>query len=494
MVHETQKERGTTAGFIGSKGAKFGPELTKQRQATDTRITEFKTLLSETNRSGLPDEFNQTLDDAAKHLDSLASTRQAVSAQNIALGKALGYYTKMNGDFLNAIADMAHLSSDPTIGVELGAYGSFLKSKERMGIERAVLTNTFAGDKFGPGMYAKFITLLAEQNSYMDGFVHAGSKTGVAAYKAAQNDPAFAAVEEMREIAKSKSNTGGFEVDAGHWFATITKKINAVKSVEDELANELITLASTRAAAANMSVYISLGVILVVITGLATAATWIVHSIAKGFSRFIKAISDIEENNDLTLRIDIASKDELGVLSKHFNSLIETLQNIIIEVRETSGQVATAANEVAATSQELSGGINEQSDRVYQMSAAIEEMSSSVQMVADQAQKASQDAQQAGDVARSGEDTVKQTVAGMQGIDEAVSFQRRIRRRTRPTRRTDRRRHRHDQRDRRANQPLGPQRRDRGRPRRRTRPRLLGGSRRGPQARRPHHAGHRRNR
>ncbi|HIP75806.1 MAG TPA: hypothetical protein EYH12_01375 [Psychromonas hadalis] len=35
LVHELQKERGASAGFLGSKGAKFGERLIKQRQSTN---------------------------------------------------------------------------------------------------------------------------------------------------------------------------------------------------------------------------------------------------------------------------------------------------------------------------------------------------------------------------------------------------------------------------------------------------------------------------
>nr|MBP8276837.1 nitrate- and nitrite sensing domain-containing protein [Propionivibrio sp.] len=32
LIHELQKERGMSAGFIGSRGSKFGPELAEQRK------------------------------------------------------------------------------------------------------------------------------------------------------------------------------------------------------------------------------------------------------------------------------------------------------------------------------------------------------------------------------------------------------------------------------------------------------------------------------
>ena len=45
LVHETQKERGATAGFIGSKGQKFATELPAQRSNTDAKLAELKTFL-----------------------------------------------------------------------------------------------------------------------------------------------------------------------------------------------------------------------------------------------------------------------------------------------------------------------------------------------------------------------------------------------------------------------------------------------------------------
>ena len=38
LVHETQKERGMTAGFLGSKGEKFSTELLTQRLVVDEKL------------------------------------------------------------------------------------------------------------------------------------------------------------------------------------------------------------------------------------------------------------------------------------------------------------------------------------------------------------------------------------------------------------------------------------------------------------------------
>ena len=39
LVHELQKERGMTAGFIGSKDTKFANKLKNQRQNTDQKLS-----------------------------------------------------------------------------------------------------------------------------------------------------------------------------------------------------------------------------------------------------------------------------------------------------------------------------------------------------------------------------------------------------------------------------------------------------------------------
>jgi len=46
VIHEAQKERGMSAGFLASGGAKFGAELPQQRKETDKRIVEIARIES----------------------------------------------------------------------------------------------------------------------------------------------------------------------------------------------------------------------------------------------------------------------------------------------------------------------------------------------------------------------------------------------------------------------------------------------------------------
>ena len=171
LVHETQKERGATAGFLGSGGATFGTELKGQRAETDRKIIELREFLKGFDSNRFGNEFTRTLNDGLNLLDTIEGKREAVSGLNISANEAIGYYTNMNAQFLDVIAYVAKLSSKAEITIVSTAYVNFLLGKERAGIERAIMSNTFAADKFLPGMFNRFSSLVTEQDVYTRSFL-----------------------------------------------------------------------------------------------------------------------------------------------------------------------------------------------------------------------------------------------------------------------------------------------------------------------------------
>ena len=57
LIHETQKERGASAGYIGSKGKKFALILPKQRKLTDERNSELKAYLKKLDLNTFSNEL-----------------------------------------------------------------------------------------------------------------------------------------------------------------------------------------------------------------------------------------------------------------------------------------------------------------------------------------------------------------------------------------------------------------------------------------------------
>ena len=120
--------------------------------------------------------------------------------------------------------------------------------------------------------------------------------------------------------------------------------------------------------------------------------------------------------NDLTHAVDDASRDEIGVLLRHMETMRRNLGGVIGQVRSGSDAVASAASQVAAGTQDLSSRTEAQASSLEQTAAATEELASTVQHNADNAQQASQLAASATDAARRGGQVVAQVVGTMESI------------------------------------------------------------------------------
>ena len=182
LVHETQKERGATAGFIGSKGVKFVNMLQDQRKLTDLKVSELKSFLSTIDLNSINTNISGSIDNVLGKLNNIQAIRTDVSGLNISTSNAIGYYTKINNEFLDCIIEISKMSRSPEISKQLIAYSSFLLSKERAGIERAIGANILTKDAFGKGIMTKFSNLIAIQDTYTSSFLKYVSKDAKAFY------------------------------------------------------------------------------------------------------------------------------------------------------------------------------------------------------------------------------------------------------------------------------------------------------------------------
>lgn len=78
------------------------------------------------------------------------------------------------------------------------------------------------------------------------------------------------------------------------------------------------------------------------------AMIWVIStSIVKPINQVVSGLKDIAEGEgDLTKRLDIKSKDEIGELAKWFNRFIRDLQKIIRQTSETTRSVGESATEL----------------------------------------------------------------------------------------------------------------------------------------------------
>ncbi|MCC5785486.1 MAG: methyl-accepting chemotaxis protein [Phycisphaerales bacterium] len=150
---------------------------------------------------------------------------------------------------------------------------------------------------------------------------------------------------------------------------------------------------------------------------------WILRVLlTRPINSMVTMVRDIAEGEgDLTKRLNLERKDEIGQLAGWFDTFMQRLQTLIGDVAGATREVASASTEIAASSEELATGINEQDAQITQISAAMEEMSASVVEVARKSADAAKNADESGKIAHEGGEVVGRTIEGMHGIRDAVS-------------------------------------------------------------------------
>ncbi len=121
----------------------------------------------------------------------------------------------------------------------------------------------------------------------------------------------------------------------------------------------------------------------VIFAGIIALCLVIALGIVKGLKEMITNFQDIAEGEgDLTKRIAVRSKDEIGELAGWFNTFLEKLQNIIGKLAENSKQVDQSANELSSIASQLSEGSDDTAGRANNVAASAEEMSANLNNVA----------------------------------------------------------------------------------------------------------------
>jgi methyl-accepting chemotaxis protein len=412
LVHELQKERGMTAGFLGSKGTKFAKKLQNQRQSTDQKRVQQESFWSDNDFSF--NEIKQLNETINQSLQKLVSIRQQVDSQSITLGKALTYYTQLNKKLLSVAILNTNISSNALITKETFAYYNFLQGKERAGIERAVLSNTFAKNKYGEGMYAKFITLVSEQNTYFDNFKQLSNEQGKQYFEQQLNNSAVKEVLKLREIAKNTQSD--FAIDAEYWFAQSTERIGQLKKVENYLGNKLLALVEEISSNAFQAMLVNIIVTSLLIVLALTISIYSIKELTGRVINLTTVMEKVRDGNDLTVKSRYEDSSELGQISVSLNKTLDTFSTVIKDISSSSLILASAAEETSQTCEHNSQSLIEQQDGIALIATAIEKLSATVREVAANTQNTAASAKDADDKAKNGLVTVQKSYQSIETL------------------------------------------------------------------------------
>jgi methyl-accepting chemotaxis protein len=337
LVHELQKERGQSAGFIGSKGKSFADTLPTQRQDTNAKRGALSEAIGKFDFSAYDSGLKNSADTALANIAKLDNMRANIDRFDLTVPEMAKYYTGTIMSLLGTIDRMLLASSNDAVSKEIGAYLAFLQGKERAGRERAMGAGGFGAGRFSRTVYNNFVQLIAAQEQFFNSFRLYGTAEEWEFYLATLIGRPVEEVARMREIAIASPDTGDIGGITGpYWFEQITAKIDLMKKVEDHIAGDLGEIAAERASAAwsTFTTYAVVTAVLLLITAL------LVIAIVRSITRPVDSLTGVMHalaNGDKTIEVYGTERgDEIGAMAK----AVEVFKQNAIEMERMEAEQA----------------------------------------------------------------------------------------------------------------------------------------------------------
>lgn len=145
----------------------------------------------------------------------------------------------------------------------------------------------------------------------------------------------------------------------------------------------------------------------------------IINRITNGLKKVDSKIFDIVNNEgDLTQKLEVHTGDELELIAGHVNQLLEYIRNIMQNISENSISLSSSSDLVVNKLTQTSDSISDVSSVMEEMSAAMEETSASMQQVDDTVNNIASTIHKIADTASGKSEGAKQIAANAKSIYE----------------------------------------------------------------------------
>ena len=325
LAHELQKERGMSAGFVGSKGTQFASQLAAQRDKTDLVLDRVRAEVLAARNEGDPQIAARAagrLSDLQAFFGGLRELRGSIDAQTIKVPDLARRYT-------GAIRKLLSITDDPTLaGLHSRmsrlntAYGDLLMAKEFAGVERAMGSVGYGSGAFKTTIYTRFANLQSRQAYLLDRVMLLAGENHKASLQAALDSPAASRIRELRELATSSLSTGDLKgVTGPQWFQASTAWLGELTKVANLLADDLRVAAQSESEAASLSMWVNVALAALVIGAALVLGLRYVGSMIAAMRGLAQAIRRIERREDGVVTPGRDRSDELGEIARALHGI-----------------------------------------------------------------------------------------------------------------------------------------------------------------------------
>ena len=321
-IHELQKERAITTGYLSNSGAIFTEELKRQRSVTDSTLSAYYNEIENPDLDDLVELHQDDIENLNSYFERLSSLRRQVDQFSLTPDEAIDKYSEIDEYGLNTVNRLISESRDKKAAEQVHAIIYFLKVKERASIERAIGTQAFSNQLMNNVTHARLSSLVASQKSYLDAFLTIADQQSINYYFETVSGNDIVEVERMEKILMENEN---LIEDPGYWYEMMTNKINLLKKTEDFMSENIHEYTESHANASVRTFWTFLMVDLIVGTLTLWLVGYIITNLIRNVQR-LEAFTKRVSRGDLSKKVVIPTQDELGQYAKTFNVMVNEIR------------------------------------------------------------------------------------------------------------------------------------------------------------------------
>jgi methyl-accepting chemotaxis protein len=337
LVHELQKERGTSVGFINAKGQSFGDALRAQRPVVDKALATWQQRVTEMARLHVGSKLARDVDGAKSKLASLAGTRASIDSLAAKPAEVIDYYGAAISLLATAIDEIGELTEDARIVRGAIALGSHVRRKEWAGQERATGVIPIANGEFTSPSFFMIGRTRTVQDSQAATFKRNATPAQVDLVESALKGPVTDDLTRLRDILYdapfAKSMKG---VTTAQWLEVTTRYIDTLKTLEDRLTADFSTAVNSVLSEARWGFWgiLALFIVLLAIAGFLSVI--VVLSITRPIGQLVATMGELAQgHNDIEVQ-GTERGDEIG----HMARAVLVFRDAALEKVRLEGQTA----------------------------------------------------------------------------------------------------------------------------------------------------------
>ena len=245
LVHALQRERGYSNLYLGNPSDTHRPPLDRLSDEANAIAEDVSARFermdldthSATDRARLFNRIAYVL----HGFEALPRLRRRIRERSLSPLEATAALTRMIGGLLAVVFEAADTAVDPSITRILVALFNFMQGKELAGQERATGVAGFSAGFFDAQLLQRLEQLGHSQDRCFETFSEFADGTALGMWKAQQAAEASQQLLKLRAMAARTSASATVDPSLSElWFDLNTARIDAMKAIEEHLAQVLL--------------------------------------------------------------------------------------------------------------------------------------------------------------------------------------------------------------------------------------------------------------